>query len=119
MIVLLPVLAGGAGAAGRFAADGAIKARVGDAFPWSTLVINVTGSLVLGVLTGLALRHGAPGDLRTVLGTGFCGGYTTFGTASVETVRLARRGSWTAFGYAVGGLTLALGAAAVGLAVTR
>jgi len=92
-VILLGVsLAGAAGAIARFVLDGAIKTRRTTVFPWATLVINVTGSLLLGVLTGLVIFHGTPGALRTVLGTGFCGGYTTFSTASFETVRLLQQG---------------------------
>ncbi len=58
-------------------------------FPLGTFVINVTGSFVLGVLTGLVLYHTFPSDSRVVLGTGFCGAYTTFSTFAYETVRLA------------------------------
>ncbi len=119
MIVLLAVLAGGLGAVARFAVDDAIRTRLGDAFPWATLAINVTGSLLLGVLTGLVIFRGGPGDVRVVLGTGFCGGYTTFSTASVETVRLAqRRAALPAIGYAGGTAVLTVLAAALGLLVT-
>jgi fluoride exporter len=87
--------------------------------PVATLFINVTGSLLLGVLTGLVLSHGAPAELRLVLGTGFCGGYTTFGTASFETVRLVQRGaSVRAIGYTAASVLGALAAAALGLALT-
>ncbi len=113
------MLAGGVGAVCRFVVDGEIKARVGDRFPWGTLIINVSGSFALGVLTGLALNHGAPSDVRNVLGVGFCGGYTTFSTASFETVRLAHRGSpWLAATYTAASASLALAAAALGLVVT-
>ena len=113
-------LAGGAGALARFVLDGAIRARWSSDLPWATVVINVSGSFVLGVLTGLVLFRGDPDSLRLVLGTGFCGGYTTFGTASVETVRLAQRGAVVAaVGNALGTLVLSLGAAALGLLVTR
>ena len=57
-----------------------------------TSVINVTGSFVLGVLTGLSLYHAFPADAKLVLGTGFCGAYTTFSTFTFETVRLAETG---------------------------
>ena len=111
-------LAGGAGALARFVVDGAFRSRWAAAFPWATVVINVSGSFVLGVLTGLVLFRHDPDTLRLVLGTGFCGGYTTFGTASVEAVRLAQRGALAAAaGYALGTLVLAVGAGALGLLV--
>ena len=82
------------------------------------MAINVSGSLVLGLLTGLVLFHGAPATVTLVAGTGFCGGYTTFSTASFETVRLVQRGAHAAaLGSALGTLAAALGAAALGLAL--
>lgn len=113
---LLVAAAGGLGAAARFAVDSAARSRWATAFPWSTVLINVTGSLLLGLLTGLLVADGAPGLVRTVLGTGFCGGYTTFSTASVETVRLLQlRRYAAAAGNAVGSLVLTVAAGGLGL----
>ena len=91
MIVLWVALAGGVGAVARFVLDGLIRSRVASWFPVGTVVVNVTGSFVLGLVTGLALAHVVPEELRLVFGTGFCGGYTTFSTASFETVRLVEQ----------------------------
>ena len=66
----------------------AILRRRGSDFPWGTLVINATGSLLLGVVTGLVLFHACPSELRLLVGTGFCGGYTTFSTFAWETAEL-------------------------------
>ncbi|HEY0561300.1 MAG: crcB [Mycobacterium sp.] len=119
MIVLVMSLAGGLGAVARFALDGLVVARAGRRFPYGTLLINISGSLLLGVLTGLTLAHGAPTALRTVAGTGFCGGYTTFSTASFETVRLLQERRWAAaLANGAGTLVLTLLAAALGLWVT-
>ncbi|MCW2694757.1 MAG: CrcB protein [Mycobacterium sp.] len=119
MIVLVMSLAGGLGAVARFALDGLVVARAGRRFPYGTLLINISGSLLLGVLTGLTLAHGAPTALRTVAGTGFCGGYTTFSTASFETVRLLQERRWAAaLTNGAGTLVLTLLAAALGLWVT-
>jgi CrcB protein len=85
-------LAGSLGALARFSADGAIRSRANATLPVGTITINLTGSFVLGVLTGLVVFHAAPSTLTLVAGTGFCGGYTTFSTASFETVRLAQQG---------------------------
>ena len=81
-------VAGGVGASLRFLLDGVMRSRVRIAYPVGTTVINVSGSLLLGLITGLASAALLPEDLRLLLGTGLLGGYTTFSTASLDTVRL-------------------------------
>jgi CrcB protein len=83
-------VAGGIGAALRFFLDGALKTRTGHGFPYGTAAINLTGSFALGLLTGLAGNVGLPAEVVTMIGVGLLGGYTTFSTASLETVRLAQ-----------------------------
>jgi CrcB protein len=118
MIIVWVSLAGGAGAIARYAADTGIRARWPVAFPVGTLAINLSGSLLLGILAGLVMAHGASGDLKTIAGTGFCGGYTTFSTASVETLRLGQQRRWVAcLAYATVSLVVSVAAAALGLAV--
>lgn len=90
---ILACAAGGVGALARYLSDGIVKARVTTELPVATIGINVVGSALLGFLTGLVVFGGAPSALTLVLGTGFCGGFTTFSTASFETVALARRGA--------------------------
>jgi CrcB protein len=86
--------------------------------PIATLVINSSGSLLLGVLTGLTLYHGLGSDTKTVLGTGFCGGYTTFSTFAYQTVRLGeQKATRAALGNVVLSFVLPGAAAALGLAV--
>ena len=106
------------GAPARYLVDGFVQDRTGGAFPWGTWVINVSGSFVLGLLSGLVLYHAAPADLRLVLGTGFCGAYTTFSTFTFETLRLAEDGGHRA---ALRNIVLNTGggllAAAAGLAI--
>lgn len=111
-------LAGSVGALARFVVDGVIRSVMPGTVPVGTIVINITGSLVLGVLTGLVVFHAAPSTVTLVAGTGFCGGYTTFSTASFETVRLLQQGQLRAAGLN-GAVTLlgALAAAAGGLAL--
>lgn len=109
-------LAGGAGAVLRLILDGVVRARLETAFPAGTVAINTSGSFVLGLVAGLVSFHAAPGTLSLVVGTGFCGGYTTFSTASFESVRLLQQGR-----ARLGALNLvasvggSLGAAALGL----
>lgn len=83
-------LAGGLGAAARFVLDGVINKAFRRPTPVGTVVINLTGSLLLGLLAGL-LSAGLPDRLHLVLGTGFLGGYTTFSTACYDVVALLRR----------------------------
>jgi len=90
MIALVIAIAGGIGAATRFWVDGEIRSRWATRLPVATITINVIGSFILGMLVG---RHDVTGGTALwfpMLGTGFCGGFTTFSTAMVETVRLSR-----------------------------
>jgi CrcB protein len=80
-------LAGGLGAAARFAADGAISARLHAALPLGTMTVNVIGSFALGLLVSLGSNHGWTPSVVTVVGTGFLGGFTTFSAATVEAAR--------------------------------
>ena len=116
-VVVMLALAGGLGAGARFVLDGAIRARGRTTLPVGTMLINVSGSLALGLLAGLVLANRLPAEVQTVAGTGFLGGYTTFSTASVETVRLIQSGRpGTGLLNALGTMVLALAAAAGGLA---
>jgi len=81
-------VAGAAGAPLRYVVDVALSERVDGAFPLGTLVVNISGSFVLGLITGLAMYHGFPKASREVLGTGFVGAYTTFSTFTLETMQL-------------------------------
>lgn len=116
LVFVAIALAGGVGAALRFVVDGVVRPRVSAGFPVSTAVINVSGSLGLGLLTGLAAHAGLPHPVLLIAGGGLLGGYTTFSTASVETVRLAQQGRvGAALANGLGVLVLAVAAAALGL----
>lgn len=106
-------LLGGVGAAARYLVDDLISRRWHHGFPLATLVINVSGSFLIGLLaTTIASR--SP-ETFALLATGFCGGYTTFSTATVEAVRLAREGDWhRAVLAAAGTLVLCTAAATLG-----
>lgn len=87
-------------------------------FPWGTTLINLTGSLVLGVVTGPVLFHALPRVLKLMVGTGFCGAYTTFSTFTYETAQLGGSGArlW-AFGNVAGSVVAGLLAATAGIAL--
>ena len=117
-VALLVIAAGGLGAVSRFVVDGAIRSRSGSSYPLGTLVINISGSLILGLLTGLTIAHLLPDTGRLVVGTGFLGGYTTFSTASFETVRLVQEGRVSAaLLYGLGTLLATTAVAGVGLVI--
>lgn len=119
MLSLFVALAGGAGAGARFVVDGALTHRISARLPVATLIINVTGSFLLGVLTQWGLTRGSTA-IATVLGVGFLGGFTTFSTASVELVGLVRsQRPAAAVVLAVSMLVLSLTAAVLGIALTR
>lgn len=105
MLTLWVGLAAGAGAVLRYVLDQLVARRLGADFPWGTLVVNTTGSFVLGLVVG-----GLSGTAATVLGAGFAGGYTTLSTLVWESLALAEDGSSVAAGLNV------LGSTAVGLA---
>ena len=91
-LVLVLGVAGGLGSVARFLLDGALRARVSSTVPAGTMTVNISGSFLLGLLTGLVLAAALPPAWTLVGGTGFLGGYTTFSTASSETVRLLQAG---------------------------
>ena len=112
------VVAGAVGAPCRYLLDGYVQDRSEGAFPWGTFVVNVSGSLVFGFVTGLALYHAFPDTPRVILGAGFCGAYTTFSAFSFETVRLLEEGATAeAFRNALGTLITCAAAAAAGIAL--
>ncbi|MEV6814538.1 fluoride efflux transporter CrcB [Micromonospora sp. NPDC051296] len=92
MNLLLVALGAAVGAPLRYLVDRAVQARHDSAFPWGTLVVNVAGCLLLGVLVGGATAGALPGSLVTLLGTGLCGALTTYSTFGYETVRLFEQG---------------------------
>lgn len=86
----------------RYLLGGWIAERWGSSFPWATLVVNASGSLVIGlVLTLVTERIAAPPWVRPMIAIGFLGSYTTFSTFSWETLALARDGAWPAAGVNV------------------
>lgn len=107
------------GAPARYLIDGLVQDHAEGAFPWGTFVVNVSGCLVLGVLTGLGLYHGLDADTRAVLGAGGIGAYTTFSTFTFETIRLAEEGAINdALRNVAATFLVGLAAASAGLALT-
>ena len=123
LTVALAVAFGGLiGAPARNIVDTWVTDRVAGDLPWGTAVVNVTGSVVLGVVTGLLLHHHVGPVPRALLATGFCGAYTTFSTFTFETMELLEDGrlaeaAINAFGSLAVGLAAATAGLAVGLAL--
>ncbi len=116
------VAAGAAlGGVSRYYLSLALAQRLGDAFPWGTIVINVTGSLLLGFLMRYAFASpAANAELRLLLTTGFCGGYTTFSTFSYETMLMLEDGQYSrAATYALASVVVSLLAVGGGFALAR
>lgn len=118
--IVLVLLGGAVGAVGRFLVDRAVNGRLaertadGRHLPWGTFLVNIVGSLLLGVLAGTA-GH-LPGWIGPLVGTGFCGALTTYSTFTHETFRLAEApdGRGRAITYAVVTLAAGLCAATLG-----
>jgi CrcB protein len=114
MTPLLIAVAGGLGAASRLVVDGLMRHHVRVDFPWATVLINVTGSFLLGLLVGA----GAGDRWHDVLGAGFLGGYTTFSAASLETAGLLlERRPLAAAANGLGVLVACVAAASGGYAI--
>jgi CrcB protein len=120
MLTTLVALAAGLGAVARYAVDEAVSRAVWrrgrGAFPYGTFWVNVSGSFVLGLATGLAAHHGLPRTPTLVVGTGFAGGYTTLSTWAWESLALDEAGRAGAAALnVVGSIAAGLAAAAMGL----
>ncbi len=121
MIIVGLLVAGAVGALLRYHLDSLVQRRsasTGSEFPAGILLVNVSGSFILGVLTGSAVHHGLSTWWLTVAGTGLIGSYTTFSTFTFDTISLAENGQWGASVINVlVSVGCGLGAAALGLAL--
>ena len=116
MSSLFVALGAAAGAPLRYLVDRAVQSRHDSLFPWGTLVVNVSGSLVLGVLVGGA--SSVSSDLMSLVGTGLCGTLTTYSTFGFETIRLIEDGArFYAVANVAAGIAAGLGAAFAGIAI--
>jgi fluoride exporter len=107
------------GGTGRYLLSGWIPQHQ-SGFPWNTLLINVTGSLLLGIIMRYALAGSVRPELRAFLAIGVCGGYTTFSTFSFETMALLRDGhAGQAASYVLASIVLSIGAVFAGYAFAR
>jgi CrcB protein len=118
---LIVFIGGGLGAALRHGVNLTMARLVGTAFPYATLVENVTGSLVMGLLAGyFAFKSGSSQHWRLFLTTGILGGYTTFSTFSLDTILLYERGQVAVAAlYVVLSVALAIAGLLIGLALVR
>jgi fluoride exporter len=104
-IYLWVALGGAVGTIGRYTVSGLVAGLIGETFPWGTLVINVTGSFVIGffaALTGPDGRVFVGSTGRQFFMTGICGGYTTFSSFSLQTLNLMNDGAWFRAGANMG-----------------
>ena len=116
MLTLSVAVAAGLGAVARYVLDQVVQHRAATTFPVGTLLINLTGSLLLGLTVGLGLHHGLPKTPTVVVGVGFAGGYTTFSTWVWESLALAEAGEMArAVTNVVASLAAGLLVAAAGL----
>ncbi|MCG6206267.1 fluoride efflux transporter CrcB [Rhodopseudomonas sp. HC1] len=121
MTYLLVFLGGGLGAMFRHFINTASSRMFGTAFPYHTFFINVSGSIVMGLIAGyLAFKGGSAQNLRLFLMTGILGGYTTFSAFSLDAALLYERGAvGLAALYVIGSVALAIGGLFAGLALIR
>jgi CrcB protein len=121
MHFVLVFLGGGLGAALRFAVAGAVQTRIGPSLPWGTFTVNALGCFAIGVLASwFQQRSGSSVATQMFWIPGVLGGFTTFSSFGLETLRLVEEARWgAAFGNAAGSVLVCLAAVAIGVAVGR
>ena len=122
MVPLLLIGAGGfAGAITRYLVDARVSSWTGGSLPWGTFVVNVSGSLAVGVLFALIVERAAlPAEIRAPLMIGFLGAYTTFSTLALESWRMIEDGAWLyASANLIGSVVIGVVAVVAGVALGR
>lgn len=121
MLYLIVFLGAGIGGALRHGVNVMSGRLFGLHFPYGTLIVNITGSFLMGLLAGyFAFRPGIDQQLRLFLTTGILGGFTTFSAFSLDTMLLIERNRYAlAAGYAAGSVAFSLAALFIGLAMFR
>ena len=115
VLAIVVAVAAAFGAVCRYLVDQVIQHQHDGIFPWGTFTINVSGALMLGLVTGLAAHHGMSSSSLAILGSGFCAGFTTFSTWMWETIALAETGALSKASLNLfGGMAAGLAAAGVG-----
>jgi fluoride exporter len=115
--LILSMTGGALGAGARYLAGLGATRVFGSGWPWGTLIVNISGGLLIGLL---AARMTADDPWRLFLGVGLLGGFTTFSAFSLETFGMIERGAWgSALGYAAASVAASVGAVALGMAAGR
>ncbi len=117
----LAALGGAIGASGRYLVGIAALRIFGSGLPWGTLIVNVVGALMMGILIELlALKFSASEELRIFLATGVLGGFTTFSAFSLEVALMLERNEWHFAGmYVLASVVLTIAALFMGLYIVR
>jgi len=120
MIILLIALGGAIGSVVRYLLQQAVQGLTHHNFPVGTLVVNIAGCLIIGVLAKVFMHAQTEQALRVALMTGFCGGFTTFSAFSLETFALIQGGEWArAAVYVALSAVICVGATAAGFAIGK
>ncbi len=118
--ILYVALGGALGASGRHAVGLWASRSFGEAFPYGTLIVNVLGSLAMGLLIGWLVTKQGGDNLKLFLATGFLGGFTTFSAFSLDAINLLERKSYAPFMiYVAGSVVIAIAALWIGLVLAR
>lgn len=113
-------LGGIVGTLARYKMGAWLTQRMGNAFPWGTWMINISGSMLLGLLYGWYTRDALSSVMWSLLGIGFCGAYTTFSTFGYETIQLMEQHKYArTAAYVLSSVIVGVGAATAGFLFTR